>query len=1507
VDGDIANLLDRGANLYKPEILNCGDKPVIKEEQQIDTAVLEVRAEDKDDPDTGAGQIVYSIVSTHNKFKINPQTGWISTNKIFNRDEPDREKEVHVTVKASDKGRPSLESVCTITVKIEDINDNAPIFDRASYEIPIAQDTKAGDVIMRVSATDIDEGMNQNITYSLKATNFQQDIDYFRWDEKTGMVTLKKKLDKPVGSVFVLEAYARDGGIPPKSTRTDVTIDVKESNNKPPKFRQGPGAEIELSEGKVDWSTPIASYTADSQIKEDPTLFFELLSGRTEQTNKGTTFRAVQDSENQQRVNIFLAKPLEYEKVQEYTLTLQVTNKESLVAEAQLNIKIKDENNKSPVFTNIGAGAVLEDEPPGTVVMAVSAIDGDGTYPNNRVKYSISDQNSELLEKFDINPDTGVITTKVVFDREENSYYALTIIASDGAESSLLKNGKPNQTPYKFKINIMDKNDNPPYFRQQEYEAEVPEDADIGSKVIEVTAEDADKEASLITYKIQSGLDDFSIEEQTGFIRVAKPLDYENIKEYKLTIQAWDGQFSNTTTVYIKIINVNDMPPVFKEEKYRATIKENFVPSYPIFKVQATDPDIEDPTAPQRITYFLDQSNQIAEYFQISNDGALRIVKPLDRDLPNGYPVWSMFVFAKDKDVTPGGTQSRESYVEFEITLEDVNDNAPFLNMPDGLVWPENSPPGEVGRLSAIDYDTDVNGPPFTFRIDPQAPLSFKNKFDVQRKRNGDYYLETKTRFDREQQKVYQIPVEVADNQGMKAVSLLTLVIGDKNDNPMAPGSSQIFVYNYRGLAPTTEIGRVYVKDPDDWDLPDKTFMFTDSSKFPDFKLNKDTGMISMMKGIKLDQEIKVYHMEFLVEDRTHNQVGSNAVAANVTVTVQKIPEEAVLKSGSVRLDISPEKFVSGAGGRAKLTRHLQTYLNPNATIVDVFTVLPALDGKATDVRFSAHGSPYYEPEKLEVTIAKRKKDLERDLGLSILMIHIDECLYEDNNNCEGSCYNSLEIQNEPTAIMTNTTTFVGVTARVEPKCGCKERKLYQSCRANGFGSATDGGCLNGGTCDGQRCVCPSDNTDQFGPHCEKLAASFKYGWTSHKGISACSNTTLSFSFTTKQSSGLLLYQGPSPNTVVANVTDFLALEVKDGKLKYYLNFGSTTQIGVLQKDVSDGEEHSVVMSWTNSSVSLLLDHGECLRNVRDCHLQNPRPPGKSQYFNSNGPLQVGGLYFGSLRLEDVSRSLGLTRDDFPEGRSFGGCLRNLSISEGGFSRFVSLGTPSDGEKYQDGCDMAYVLAIGATEMNLTFLVGILAVLAIILIAVVVLAMYRRRRVQYSDKDIDCDIRENIINYEDEGGGEGDQTGYDLSVLRMMASDNGGPMLSPIYDKQQQSRLPPAAAEIPAVGEFLDSSKDRLDQDPEATPYDDLRHYAYEGDGNSGGSLSSLNSSKDEDLEFEYLHNFGPRFKKLADMYGRESDSDDSQDGVDNLGYYPSQQQQQQQQPGPGPASESWC
>ena len=77
-------------------------------------------------------------------------------------------------------------------------------------------------MILRVSATDVDEGRNQDISYTLEATRFPQDLDYFRWDEKTGEIWLKKKLDKPQSSRFQLKAIARDNGSPqsrsPRST-----------------------------------------------------------------------------------------------------------------------------------------------------------------------------------------------------------------------------------------------------------------------------------------------------------------------------------------------------------------------------------------------------------------------------------------------------------------------------------------------------------------------------------------------------------------------------------------------------------------------------------------------------------------------------------------------------------------------------------------------------------------------------------------------------------------------------------------------------------------------------------------------------------------------------------------------------------------------------------------------------------------------------------------------------------------------------------------------------------------------------------------------------------------------------------------------------------------------------------------------------------------------------------------------------------------------------------------
>ena len=328
-------------------------------------------------------------------------------------------------------------------------------------------------------------------------------------------------------------------------------------------------------------------------------------------------------------------------------------------------------------------------------------------------------------------------------------------------------------------------------------------------------------------------------------------------------VGAWDGQFGNDTNVNITILNVNDMRPQFLEKKYTVELMEESVPTYPITQVKAVDPDIGNDYIDQNITYHLDSNSEVAKHFRVDpKDGKISVIKKLDRDLPNGYPVWQMFIFAKDNNGLPG---SLENYVEFEAKLNDINDNPPFLDMPNGLVWTENQKSGPVGMLVANDYDEEQNGPPFTFSIDRDARPDIKDRFRVERTNNG-YQLVALTTFDREKQKQHFVPIRICDREDMCATSLLKLIIGDVNDNPMSPGSSEIFVYHYENHSPDTQIGRVYVNDPDDWDLPDKTFKFRQPSKWRNkFELNSNTGMITMKRGIALPQEINTFELEFVV------------------------------------------------------------------------------------------------------------------------------------------------------------------------------------------------------------------------------------------------------------------------------------------------------------------------------------------------------------------------------------------------------------------------------------------------------------------------------------------------------------------------------------------------------------------------------------------------------------------------------------------------------------------
>ena len=147
------------------------------------------------------------------------------------------------------------------------------------------------------------------------------------------------------------------------------------------------------------------------------------------------------------------------------------------------------------------------------------------------------------------------------------------------------------------------------------------------------------------------------------------------------------------------------------------------------------------------------------------------------------------------------------------------------------------------------------------------------------------------------------VPIEITDSGSppQTGTSILTVIIGDKNDNPMSDGESKIFVYKYKENN-TISIGRVYVKDLDDWDPPDKSFAW-DGATDSDFTLNPENGIISMRPSASEGP----HRLAFRVSDNFRNEEAK----AIVTVTVKRIEDVAVDNSGSIRFrGITKEEFI---------------------------------------------------------------------------------------------------------------------------------------------------------------------------------------------------------------------------------------------------------------------------------------------------------------------------------------------------------------------------------------------------------------------------------------------------------------------------------------------------------------------------------------------------------------------------------------------------------------------
>uniref|UniRef100_A0A671VXS7 Cadherin 2, type 1, N-cadherin (neuronal) n=1 Tax=Sparus aurata TaxID=8175 RepID=A0A671VXS7_SPAAU len=202
-------------------------------------------------------------------------------------------------------------------------------------------------------------------------------------------------------------------------------------------------------------------------------------------------------------------------------------------------------------------------------------------------------------------------------------------------------------------------------------------------------------------------------------------------------------------------------------------------------------------------------------------------------------------------------------------------------------------------------------------------------------------------------------------------------------------------------------------------------------------------------------------------------------------------------------------------------------------------------------------------------------------------------------------------------------------------------------------------------------------------------------------------------------------------------------------------------------------------------------------------------------------------------------------------------------------------------DHHGDCVDMERIIAAG---LGTGAIIAILICIIILLVLVLLFVMWMKRRDKERQAkqlliDPEDDVRDNILKYDEEGGGEEDQD-YDLSQLQQPdALESDGVKVGirrmderPLHHDHQYP-LRSAAPHPGDIGDFIHEGLKAADNDPTAPPYDSLLVFDYEGSGSTAGSLSSLHSSSScGDQDYDYLGDWGPRFRRLADLYGGGDD-----------------------------------
>ncbi|XP_060559817.1 cadherin-23-like isoform X2 [Ruditapes philippinarum] len=799
-----------------------------------------------------------------------------------------------------------------LTLYITDVNDVNPEFVESRYEKDVKENAALDTTVTTVEAKDPDQGKGGQIVYSMEPVGQAVSDDYknaFAINPTTGVVTLKRALDANVHNYYEYKLIATDGD--GRTGHSVLLIKVQDVQDKPPYFTNLPYSTSIFENASI--STQVVQVTALDGDKGVPnTITYSFVSGQITNfdidsnsgwiTVKSTLDRDAPEVSQSGGVYAIYVMARENDTTQDES---------KITATTLVTITVKDVNDNTPQFNsptyeafileNMQEGVPITFNGPGSIsFMNVSDID-QGVFSHFQLSL---EKDGQPYHDFAPLPSEVFVESSVLIRVQNSTALDFEKIQNVTFQIIAREIGTPElrSSTADVTIHIQDMNDNSPIFQPETLPPlSMMENASMGTELIILTATDADKgKFGNISYHIRGNNQIFKIDENSGRITLDGALDREKVDNYFLTAEAKDGGGLTTfINLDIKVLDVNDMNPVFRRKEQFVTVREDslqFLRGDLI--VEATDED--EPNTPNSEIMFriTKASAGLENKFAVnSTSGLITMVEKIDYEALPADLKGRVLLEVEAYDL---GVPSLSTYINVTVEVVDVNDNAPVFNPKYYTATiPENASAGTyVVKVSATDGDSEIPNNQYLYRIDNGAGDKFRIDFQ-----SGVISIEVGAKLDREIKDNYILNVSATDRGAVPLTGLciVNVTVLDVNDEPPVFDPATVTAsISEESIAGTTVVC-VTATDPDThhslsysivsssiqaYDENGKTVNVTSTGVKNYFAIDNNTGCITVAN--KPDRETA----ETIVFDAMVNDVlgitgpGTKPQTAKASVTV---------------------------------------------------------------------------------------------------------------------------------------------------------------------------------------------------------------------------------------------------------------------------------------------------------------------------------------------------------------------------------------------------------------------------------------------------------------------------------------------------------------------------------------------------------------------------------------------------------------------------------------------